>query len=136
MKARDSLIFLLPLAALVIANCRHEPEKMIITGNPCHPDTVYFERDLLPVLRSNCAMEGCHDAATALDGVILDNFANVMATADVKPGDPDDSDLYEVLIEDNINKRMPLGLPPLNTDQITLVRKWIQQGALNLNCDE
>jgi hypothetical protein len=136
MRLLTSLLFFAVLI-LLISQCRHEPEFPPISGIPCHPDTVYFERDLLPVLRSSCAKSGCHDAGTAVDGVILESYAQVMATADVRPGNPDGSDLYEVLIEDDPDKRMPpSALPPLTNDQIAMVRKWILQGAQNLFCDE
>lgn len=135
---KKPIALLLSVSALVFMflHCRHEPEKEIITGNPCHPDTVYFNRDVLPLLLSSCAYSGCHDAATALDGVILNNYENVIQTADVRPGNPNGSDLYEVLIEDNPSKRMPLGQDPWSNDKIELVRKWILQGAKNLSCDE
>ena len=35
-------------------------------GIPCDPDVVYFDRDLLPILKSNCAKSGCHDAILSL----------------------------------------------------------------------
>lgn len=106
------------------------------TGHPCSPDTIYFEMQILPILQSNCAMSGCHDAASAQDGVILTDYTNVMNTADVRPFDLDGSDLYEVITENDPDKVMP---PPPNTllssDQISLIAQWINQGALNLTCD-
>jgi hypothetical protein len=103
--------------------------------HPCDPDTVYFEKDLLPVLRSGCAQSGCHDA-TAQDGVRLDSYAAVMASNVVDPFDLDGSDLYEVITETDPDKRMPPPpRQPLESEQIALVSKWIQQGALNLFCD-
>ncbi len=106
-------------------------------GKPCDPDTIYFERDLLPIFKATCAISGCHDAATAEDNVILDSYANVFNTADVDPFDPDGSDLYEVLIETDPDKRMP---PPprsrLTQAQIQMIQKWILQGAKNLTCND
>ncbi len=122
-------------------SCKHEPLfgdddlPNDSTGILCHPDSVYFKWDVLPILISNCAMSGCHDAATAQDGVILDSYANVMATADVRPFNPSKSDLYEVLIEDKPEKRMPFGQPPLPQEQIQIIAKWILQGAKDLDCD-
>lgn len=136
MKKPFALLSSVFAVVFLFMQCRHKPEKEIITGNPCHPDTVYFERDVLPLLISSCAYSGCHDVATALDGVILNNYENVMQTADVRPGNPTGSDLYEVLVENNPNKRMPLGQDPWSSDKIELVRKWILQGAKNLSCDE
>lgn len=109
------------------------PDTFIVRS--CDPDTVYFERDLLPILNSNCALSGCHDAQSAQDGVILNNYINTLATADVRPGDPDGSDLYEVLVEDDPDKQMPPG-DPLAQSQIDLVFRWIAQGAQDLSCGD
>ncbi len=107
------------------------------SGDPCDPDTVYFEQDLLPILQSSCALADCHDDVTQQDGVRLTDYASVMATADVDPYDPEGSDLYEVLLENDPDKRMP---PPPNNpltqEQIDMVYKWIAQGAQDLHCDE
>lgn len=104
--------------------------------HPCDPDTVYFEMDVLPILMSSCAKSGCHDA-TAQDGVRLDSYAAVMGSNVVTPGNPDNSDLYEEIMEDDPDKIMP---PPPNTPldavQKEIIRKWIAQGAQNLFCDE
>jgi hypothetical protein len=136
MKAKHLILLSGLVISILIIQCRHEPETLGIIGISCDPDTVYFERDLLPLLNSSCAKSGCHDATTASDGVILDSYFNVMATADVKPGNPDDSDLYEVITDDDPDDRMPPPpLPPLSSDQIAMVRKWILQGAQNLICD-
>ncbi len=108
----------------------------IPTGTPCDPDKVYFESQVLPILISNCAMSGCHNAASHQDGVVLDSYAKVMQTGKVKPFKPNDSDLYEVITETDLDDRMP---PPpnaaLSQDQIQVIRKWIEQGALDLKCD-
>lgn len=105
--------------------------------NPCDEDVVYFNAQILPILRSNCAFSGCHDAASAQDDVILESYSSVTGTADVQPFNLNDSEFYEVLVEDNPNKKMP---PPpnipLSTDQVNLIATWILQGAEDLECDE
>lgn len=106
-------------------------------GIPCDPDTVYFQNTILPLLQSSCALAGCHDAASASDGVILTDYANIINTAGVDPFDPESSDLYEVLIEDDPDKRMPPPpRNPLTAEQINSVYTWIMQGALNNYCDD
>lgn len=115
-----------------------DPNDTTVTNtDPCHPDTVYFTKDILPILATNCANSGCHDAATAQDGVILNSYGNVINTAKVKGGDLDAGKLYEYITESDPDKRMP---PPPNTplssSDIALIRKWILQGAQNLTCQE
>ncbi len=105
--------------------------------HPCDPDTIYFERDLLPIFISNCAKSGCHDAASRQDGVILDSYQNIFNTGDVRPGRPGNSDLYEVITENDPDKVMP---PPpnagLSSAEIAMIRTWIEQGAKNLSCGD
>lgn len=113
------------------------PVDTTVMGMPCDSTKVYFQQQILPILQSNCAFSGCHDAATAQDGVILESYEQVMQTADVRPFDLSGSDLYEVISEDDEDKRMP---PPpnarLNSGQIQLIAQWILQGAEDLECDE
>ena len=107
------------------------------SGHPCSPDTVYFSRDILPLLKSNCAKSGCHDAISHQDGIILDNFQHVMSSDVVRAFRPDNSDLFESITETNPNKRMPEPPnQPLTADQIDLIEKWILQGAKDLSCDD
>ena len=107
------------------------------TGNPCNSDTVYFSRDILPLLKSNCAKSGCHDASSHQDGVVLDNYQHVMSSDVVRAFRPDNSDLYEAITENDPDKRMPVPPnQPLTSAQIDLIEKWILQGAKDLSCDE
>lgn len=106
------------------------------TGVPCDPNVVYFDQQVLPILISNCAMSGCHDAASHEDGVVLETYEKVMSTAGVKPFKPGDSELYEVITTNDQGDRMPPPpASPLTADQIALIAKWIQQGAKDLDCN-
>lgn len=106
------------------------------SGVPCDPDVVYFNQDVLPILQSNCAFSGCHDEASAQDGVILIDYDNVIQTADVEPFNLNDSEIYEVLVDDDLDDRMPPApTPALSQDQINIIATWILQGGLNLECD-
>lgn len=133
---------------LSITACKHSPDVPPGpgpgTGNnnnnnstgptPCNPDSVYFQNDVLPILISNCAVQGCHDAVTKEDGVWLDSYSSLMASNIVDKGDAGNSDLYEVLIETDLSKRMPYQKPPLDPKQIELIKKWINQGGLDNKC--
>jgi len=107
------------------------------TVSDCDPNVVYFERDVLPIIASSCAKSGCHDAASHQDGVILDTYQNIFNTGDIRPGRPQDSDLYEHITEDDEDKIMPPPPnQPLSPGQIAIIRKWIEQGGQNLSCNE
>ena len=138
---------LLLTTVLIIGACKHAPLEPTpgggntggggggTSGVPCDPNKVYFQQQVLPILISNCAMSGCHDDASHQNGVVLTSYTSVMATADVRPGNPGSSDLYEVIIDNDPNDRMPP--PPRNALTVTqreLIRKWIADGAQNLVC--
>jgi len=101
-------------------------------------DDLCFEVDVLPILRANCATSGCHDAASARDGVILESYASIMSGPKdlVRPFDPWDSELWEVLVEDEADERMPPSPRSLSQFQIDVVRQWIQEGARNDVCSD
>jgi hypothetical protein len=106
-------------------------------SSPCSPDSAYFVRDVLPILTSNCAMSGCHDAVTRAEGIRLDHYKAVIQTGEVRAGDPEHSELLEVCLETRPDKRMPPPpRSPLSPLQIETLRRWIVQGARNNDCTD
>ena len=105
--------------------------------DPCDPDTVYFEADLLPIIASSCGKTGCHDGTNPdEDALPLLSYATVMASGFVVPGNPGNSEMMEAITETDPEKRMPPPPEnPLPAEQIALIQKWIAQGAQNLSCD-
>ncbi len=134
------------MAGLGITSCKHDPvlsdDDMMPTDPadpeaPCDPDVVYFDRQVLPILKSNCALSGCHDSQTAEEGIVLDSYESLMAADIVDTRGPSESKLYEVLVETEGDDRMP---PPpanrLDQELIDRIAKWIRQGAKDLECDD
>jgi hypothetical protein len=154
------IVLIAGLFIMLLPSCEHDPvdpigpgpgdttgnpmDTMVIDtmdedtlGTPCDSNVVYFTRDVLPLLKSNCAKSGCHDVTSHQEDIILDSYENVMASGIVIPFDLNSSDMFEVITESDPDKVMPE--PPnqrLNADQITLLSKWILQGAKDLSCDE
>lgn len=149
MKLRSFLWFMLVLliASWMVGGCMHEPiEEMdiddpgggdtTVVEDPCEPDVIYFERDILPIFTTSCAFSGCHNAESAEDGVILISYESVMASDIVRPFRLDNSDLYEVITDDDEDDRMPKPpAPRLSSEEIQLIANWILQGATNEICD-
>lgn len=106
-------------------------------GIPCDADTVYFQNTILPLFISNCAKSGCHDAATAQEGIILNSYTNIMGSGEIEPGDASEGDIMEVITENDPDDRMPPPPnQPLSSQQINMIAQWINQGAQNNRCDE
>jgi hypothetical protein len=98
----------------------------------CSPDTVYFQQSVLPLITSNCAMSGCHNAISKKEGVILTDYTNIMR--EVKVSSPASSDLYKCLFANSEDLMPPAPAAEFTIAQKSLVLKWIQQGAKNNSC--
>jgi hypothetical protein len=93
----------------------------------CSPDTVYFSQTILPLITSNCAMSGCHDAISHKEGVILTDYAHIRAYSSTT--NPAGSTLYRSIVTGYMPPKGPLA----STQMATLL-KWMQQGAKNNSC--
>jgi hypothetical protein len=96
----------------------------------CSADTVYFQQQVLPIFISNCAMSGCHDAATHEEGLTLNSYSTIMAGG-IRAGNPGSSKLYRVITDGSMP---PRPYSKLTQDQISILNKWITQGAKNNSC--
>lgn len=117
--------------------CTHDPAlDLTPTIAPtCSTDTVYFTNYVLPLLIANCTQSGCHDSETQEHGVDLTDYENIMK--EVNPFNPNNSELYESIIETDPNDIMPPPpYAPFTSEQIGFVKTWIEQGALNNGCEQ
>lgn len=103
-------------------------------------DAGSFEKDVLPILNSQCVM--CHVAGAELGGLSLypDAWLSLVGIASkesslklVDPGVPDKSYMYLKLTnaQDSVGGS-GLQMPPthrLDDTQIEAIRRWIEQGA-------
>ena len=136
-------VFLIGISVYALISCKHEPiltpvdeEQVQNIEDDCDEDVVYFEEQILPILQG-CATTDCHDATTAEDGVILDSYDNIIETGDIEPGDPENSDIYEMITEDDPDDRMPPEpADPLSDETIQLIYDWITQGAQDNSCPD
>ena len=103
------------------------------TNVVCHPDTVYFKQKILPLIVSNCAMSGCHDAISKKDGVILTDYTNIFKEVNTK--NPTSSELYTSLMETGEDRMPPPPMAAFSNENIAIVLTWIKQGAKNNSCE-
>ena len=143
------------IISIVMYACKHTPpeQPLVIpggggatggggTGGGSGSTAVCFESQVLPLFQSFCAKSGCHDAASHEDGYILNSYENLFkkdgrAESDnIRPGRPEDSELYEVLFETGNDKMPPPGNADLSIEQKNLIARWIREGAKNTtNCN-
>ena len=105
-------------------SCQHEQ-----MGDP--NAAICFERDILPIFNSKCAMSGCHDAGTAAEGYDLSNYSKIVGDGIVK-GKPGKSEIYEEIVD---GEMPPKGYTKLSDAEKQLLYDWIADGAKNgINC--
>lgn len=108
-------------------------DKTPAPPEPCDPAKVYYKNDIEPLINSACAKSGCHDAGTKAEDLNLSNYQGLMEI--VKPGQPNNSEIMEVINETDSLDRMPqYPYPALSQEQKDLISKWISQGAYNNYC--
>jgi hypothetical protein len=103
-------------------------------ASTCDPDTVYFQNTILPLVVSSCATSGCHDRASHKDGIILADYASILKTGEIKPGDPGDSEFFETLRDDGDDLMPPPPYDALSNEEVQQIKLWIVQGAKNNEC--
>jgi cytochrome c553 len=119
-----SLIYLIPLAALLLASS-------LATSSDAAKSVSYRE-SIEPIFKSECS--GCHNKASASGGFSLET-PELLRKGGVKfgekviiPGKPAQSILVGYL-RGTHQPRMPIGLPPLPENKIRIIEDWIAQGA-------
>jgi hypothetical protein len=100
------------------------------------PQTIDFNRDIRPILSENCYF--CHgpDKNKRKADLRLDTREGLFAAIEGKrypviPGKPAESEVYKRVIAEDDADRMPdpKSGKHLTDRQITLIKKWIEQGA-------
>ena len=93
---------------------------------------VDFYRDIEPLLKEKC--QSCHGAEQQLSGLRLDSRSAALTGGNsgvvVKPGNSRESRLIHLVAGLNKELRMPMTGDPLTTEQVGLLRGWIDQGVL------
>jgi WD40 repeat protein len=100
------------------------------TGDPT------YWKDVRPILRKNCTV--CHSARNLKEidvsgGLALDSYEAVLRGGKhpvLVVGKSDASQLIRLVSTTDDEKRMPLAATPLPPENIALIRRWIDRGAI------
>ncbi|MBS1807145.1 MAG: PSD1 domain-containing protein [Acidobacteria bacterium] len=87
---------------------------------------VDFVRDIQPILQTSCAP--CHFGDKPKADLHLGN--KTLALKQIIPGNSKDSRLVHRILGEGGEKRMPLGREALKPEQIELIKRWIEEGAI------
>jgi hypothetical protein len=93
-------------------------------------EPVDFRRDVAPILERHCIR--CHQGAGAKGKLSLATASDLLAAEHVVPGQPEASDLIELVTASTPDQRpaMPQKGDPLAPEQVAVLRRWIAEGAV------
>lgn len=103
-----------------------------ILSHQVQADPVSFSKDLAPILLTKC--QSCHGPKKAKGKYRVDTFSRAMDKGATDqhgftPRNLDESEVYYRLITDDKDERMPLDAEPLSGEQISLFKRWIEEGS-------
>lgn len=98
----------------------------------CAEERISFNAQIRPILNKNCV--SCHGGIKQSGGFGLVFAENALRKTEsgktgIVPGSPAKSEMYQRLIHQDPEQRMPLEEAPLKEAEIALIKKWIEQGA-------
>jgi hypothetical protein len=101
-------------------------------GTPTAAEFAYFKNDVRPIFVAHCY--NCHSQDfKEAGGLRVDThdgfFAGGKSGPVVIPGHPEQSLLIKKLLLNDPKHRMPQSAPPLSTDEIAILTKWVGDGA-------
>jgi len=121
MKNTFNLVLLLTI--VIFSSCKHKPVEPV--------PFVCFESEVLPIFIANCSQSGCHGNGSHAEGYTLDNYDGIMKG--IKPWNADGSKHIKQITSGKMP--IPPNLP-LTSDQIQIIKDWINGGANNsTGCD-
>ena len=115
------------LALLIILTAFSWFTSCTHVANIANIPEVCFTADVLPIFINNCAMSGCHDGGGRESRMTLNNYTDISRT--VTAGNPNASRSYMAIIAKSGENMMP-PRQPLSLANRTLIRLWIEQGAI------
>jgi hypothetical protein len=105
----------------VLNACKHDIPK----------NTYCFEREILPLIKSNCTQSGCHNSYdSAGGGYVLDGYSSIMKLG-IVPGNADASLIYTSLLSSAPHPMAPAPYPLLDDKCREMIKTWINEGAMN-----
>src|SRR5436309_8197910 len=117
-------VCLLPLCAIAL---RADEPKPPPSGN------ISYYKHVRPIFQQHC--QGCHQPAKAEGGYVMTGFADLFKKGDhdqpgVVANSPEKSYVVnQITPQKGKPAAMPRGKDPLTDYQVTLIKKWIAQGA-------
>jgi len=121
-------------ALLLLSSCKDEIANPSVNPIVFPQANVSFAQHVEPLFQQRCALVGCHAGGNPAAGLDLSTPAyNKLMNHQprlVVSGEGNNS-LLSQRIDGRFPPQMPLNRDPLNANQISGIKKWIDEGALN-----
>lgn len=109
-------------------------QPSLLADDVSQPEAVSYRGQVEPIFRTHC--QGCHQPANAQGEFVMSDFARLLGSGEsgevaVVPGDPETSYLLAQITPVDGEAAMPKKGKPLSAEDIDLIRRWIEQGAVN-----
>ncbi|HTH29801.1 MAG TPA: c-type cytochrome domain-containing protein, partial [Lacibacter sp.] len=119
---KRSIVIVVVLAIVVIAT--------FLLQQP--PTKINFSADVKPILNKKCI--SCHGGVKKQAGFSFLFREEALAVTEsgkpaIIPGDPDGSEMIRRITISDPEERMPYKHDPLSKEEISILKKWIKQGA-------
>ncbi|MEZ6080135.1 MAG: c-type cytochrome domain-containing protein [Pirellulaceae bacterium] len=109
-------------------------QSPLLAEDVSQPAAISYRGQVEPIFRAHC--QGCHQPANAQGEFVMSDFARLLGTGEsgevaVVPGDSEASYLVAQITPADGVAAMPKKGQSLGADEIDLIRRWIDQGAVN-----
>lgn len=107
---------------LTLNSCKKLNEETLVQDAYCALDTISYNNHVKPIINQRCMP--CHNGVNQSGGFILDNHTDLSSTAT-------SGTLLGVIRHEAGYLEMPRDAQKMPDCEISVIEKWIAQGALN-----
>ncbi len=132
MKTAGKLLILSCCAAFVVYAALFQTPGPTLAAGQRTGQPIDFNRDIKPIFAARCTH--CHGEKMASSQLRLDDkraaLKGGLSGAVIVPGRSRESRLLARILGKGGEQRMPLGEEPLGAEQIELIQRWVDEGAV------
>lgn len=122
MKKIINIGFVIVLMAFLQSCYYDNVEELYPDALPCDTSNVGYSETITTIMENNC--NGCHSSGFPQGGIITDNYDDLKVIAD-------NGKLWGAVNHDEGYSPMPQNRPKLNDCDLSQIRIWIENGALD-----
>lgn len=111
------------------ASCYYDKADQVYPVNSCDTVGMTYTTNIKPILDQNCALSGCHDAASASSGYDFSIYDGSTGSNSGALQAAQNGSLLGTVTHASGYSPMPKGSAQLSTCNIDKLTAWVNQGA-------